>query len=100
MKTKIAKVFGRTALGTALVLAGCTTPTGEPNYTGTGALVGAASGAGLGALVTRGNPAGAAIGGAAGLITGGLIGNSMDQAAKTPAYVVAPPPAPLAETVP
>ncbi len=78
-----------------LLLAGCTTPTGEPNNTGTGALVGGVSGAGLGALLAHHEPgAGALIGGAVGAVTGGLIGNSMDQHSRPPVYVAAPPPPP------
>lgn len=76
-------------------MAGCSTPSGAPDYTGTGVLVGAASGAGMGALIDRRNPgAGALIGAAAGAITGGLIGHSMDQQARTPVYVAPPPPPP------
>jgi len=103
MKAKLFRAAGA-VLGISALLfsSGCTTPTGEPNYTGTGALVGGVSGAGLGSLLARRNPAaGAVLGGAAGLITGGLIGNSMDQEeARPPLYVAAPPPAPLAEPVP
>ena len=64
----------------AVVLAGCETPYGEPDYTGSGALIGGTSGAAIGAIADRHNPgAGALIGGAAGLIAGGLIGHNMDQ---------------------
>jgi len=97
MNARVVRLFSGAMAGTILVvlLDGCTTPSGAPNYTGTGALVGAASGAGMGALIDRRNPgAGALIGGAAGLIAGGLIGYSMDQQSKTPVYVVAPPPPP------
>ena len=84
-----------------VLLGGCTTPSGAPDYTGTGALVGAASGAGLGALIDHRHPgAGALIGGAAGAITGGLLGHSMDEQARTPVYVVAPPPPAPAVVVP
>jgi len=99
MNTRIIRALGLVALGSLVVglLGGCTTPSGAPDYTGTGALVGGASGAGLGALIDRRNPGvGALIGGAAGAITGGLIGHSMDQQARTPVYVVAPPPPPPA----
>ncbi len=37
----------------AVSLAGCTTPYGEPNRTGTGALIGGLGGAGLGAMVSH-----------------------------------------------
>ena len=91
MRRNFAKVM--MAVFLALVLGGCTTPYGEPNNTGTGALVGGASGAGLGALLAHRNPAaGAVLGGAFGAITGGLIGNSMDQQARVPVYVAPPPP--------
>lgn len=78
----------------ALFLGGCTTPYGEPNRTGTGALIGGASGAGLGAMLSHHNPAaGMLFGGALGAVTGGLIGNSMDQQARAELYgATAPPP--------
>jgi len=94
--SKIIKPF--TFMALAGLLAGCVGPNGQPNYTGSGALIGGASGAAIGAAADRRNPgAGALIGGAAGLITGGLIGNSMDQqaaaqrAAQPPPTVVAAP---------
>lgn len=79
----------------AVSLAGCTTPYGEPNHTGTGLLIGGLSGAGLGAMVSHHNPGmGALFGGAAGAMVGGLIGNSVDQQYPPPAYAAAPAPAP------
>ena len=65
----------------ALVLTGCETPEGNPDYTATGALTGAAIGVGSGALIggARNGAAGALIGGAVGLIAGGLIGQSLDR---------------------
>jgi Glycine zipper len=86
------------AAGLAALLAGCTTPYGDPDYTGNGALIGGASGAAIGALADRCAPgAGALIGGAAGLIAGGLIGHNMDRhreimesAPPPPVYVPAP----------
>jgi outer membrane lipoprotein SlyB len=64
----------------AVVLAGCAYPNGEPNNTGTGMLTGAAVGAASGAVIGGRNAgAGALIGGAIGAIAGGLIGNSMDE---------------------
>ena len=65
----------------AVALTGCQYPNGEPNNTGTGALIGAGAGALMGAAIggPRNGGAGALIGAAAGAITGGLIGNSMDQ---------------------
>jgi hypothetical protein len=88
-----------TAVGLAGLLAGCTTPSGRPDYTANGALIGGASGAAIGALADRRAPgAGALIGGAAGLIAGGLIGHSMDRQAEArerslppPAYYPPPP---------
>jgi hypothetical protein len=78
MKIITAKIV--TAVGLASLLAGCTSPNGQPDYTGSGALIGGASGAAIGAMADRRAPgAGALIGGAAGLIAGGLIGHSMDQ---------------------
>jgi len=95
------KLITVTAL--AGLLAGCTTPSGRPDYTANGALVGGASGAAIGALADRRAPgAGALIGGAAGLIAGGLIGHSMEQEARTvpppPAY--SPPPLPTSPAPP
>ncbi len=50
----------------------------------------------MGAAIAHRNPGvGALVGGAAGLITGGLIGHAMDQEARVPAYVPAPPPPPV-----
>jgi hypothetical protein len=90
--TKVLRA-GAASLLLAVLLAGCTTPSGAPDYTGSGALVGGASGAVLGAGLDRANPgAGALIGGAAGLITGGLIGHAMDQQANRPVYVTPAPP--------
>ena len=69
-----------TAAVLAGLLSGCVAPNGDPNSTGTGALVGAGAGAMIGATADRANPgAGALIGAAAGLITGGLIGHSVDE---------------------
>jgi len=66
--------------GVVVVLAGCQYPNGQPNNTGTGALIGGGVGAASGALIAHRNPAvGALVGGGLGAITGALIGNSMDQ---------------------
>ena len=82
-----------TLIGLASLLAGCVDPYGRPNYTGSGALVGAGSGALLGAAIDRRNPgAGALIGGAAGLLTGSLIGHGMDEDARR--RIPPPPPPP------
>ncbi len=67
----------------AILAGGCTTPSGQPDRTATGALMGGALGAGTGAIIGNyaghNTAAGAAIGGVLGLITGGIIGNAMDQ---------------------
>ncbi|HTH46022.1 MAG TPA: YXWGXW repeat-containing protein [Candidatus Limnocylindria bacterium] len=78
------------------ILAGCVDSYGRRDNTGSGALIGGASGAAIGAIADRRNPgAGALIGGVAGLITGGLIGHSVDQAEARryppPTYVPPPP---------
>ncbi|MEM7710953.1 MAG: OmpA family protein, partial [Pseudomonadota bacterium] len=70
------------ALGAGLLLTGCVTqPTGEPNRTVRGGLLGAATGAGIGAIVGDGDAeeilAGAAIGG----LLGGGIGAQLDRQA-------------------
>lgn len=80
MKIKL-KVLALAAAVSAVVLTGCQYPNGEPNNTGTGALIGAGAGALMGAAIggPRNGGAGALIGAAAGAITGGLIGNSIDQ---------------------
>ncbi|MBU6398733.1 MAG: YXWGXW repeat-containing protein [Verrucomicrobia bacterium] len=99
MKPSVVKVITLLALGG--VLAGCVSPNGRPDYTGSGALIGAGSGAAIGALADRRAPgAGALIGGAAGAIAGGLIGHSMDYQAAArpeppPRYVVTPQAQPL-----
>ena len=65
----------------ALVWAGCEYPNGDPNYTGSGALIGGGAGAVTGAAIggPRHGGEGALIGAAVGALTGGLIGSSMDQ---------------------
>jgi Glycine zipper len=99
MKTSVVKGVSLAVL--ALTLAGCTDPYGGPNYTGSGALIGAGSGALLGAAVGgRHAGAGALIGGAAGLVTGSLIGHSMDEEKRRYDYPPpAPPPPPAAPVV-
>ena len=93
-----------TSVGLISLLTGCVSSNGRPYNTGTGALVGGATGATIGAVADRRNPgAGALIGGVAGLIAGGLVGHSVDQQEEArrrsipppqPVYV-APQPAPL-----
>ncbi len=92
MKRFVMEMMTLTALVSTLT--GCVTQSGRPDNTGTGALIGGATGAGIGALADRRNPgAGALIGGAAGLIAGGLIGHSVDQdnEARRRAYATPPP---------
>jgi hypothetical protein len=102
MKVTLVKVL--TLTGLVSLLAGCVSPDGRPDNTGTGALMGGVSGATIGALADHRNPgAGALIGAAAGLIAGGLVGHSVDQENEArrqyysgpPAYAAAPPPQPL-----
>jgi len=98
MNTAIVRLVTLAAM--AGLLAGCTTPSGQPDRTANGALIGGASGAAIGALADRRAPGvGALIGGAAGLIAGGLIGHSMDEqaaarSAPPPVYYPPPPPPP------
>jgi uncharacterized protein YcfJ len=81
MVMKKVRVLTLAVAASAVVLTGCTYPNGEPNNTGTGALIGAGSGAALGAVLGGRNAgAGALIGGAFGALTGALIGNSIDRA--------------------
>jgi uncharacterized protein YcfJ len=61
----------------AVVLTGCVDPNGEPDNTGSGALIGAGTGALIGGANGRGGAA--LIGAAVGAIAGGLIGHSIDQ---------------------
>src|SRR5260221_10323709 len=70
-----------TIAASALAFAGCETPYGTPDRTGTGALAGGGIGAVSGAVIggaTGHAGAGALIGGALGAVTGSLIGHSMD----------------------
>ncbi len=100
MKDVGTKAIAAVALG--ILLAGCTTPSGRPDYAANGALIGGTSGAAIGALAARHAPgAGALVGGVAGLIAGGLIGHSMDEQARyelppPPPYYAPPPPPPAA----
>lgn len=64
----------------AIVLTGCQYPNGQPNNTGSGALIGGGIGAMTGAAFGgRDAGAGALIGGAIGALTGTIIGSSMDE---------------------
>ncbi len=74
--------LGAVVAAAGLVLVGCETPYGTPDYTGTGALAGGGIGAASGAIIggASGSPGeGALIGGAIGAVAGGLIGHSMDE---------------------
>jgi outer membrane lipoprotein SlyB len=75
------RTIGVAVASMGLVLTtGCVSPNGAPDNTGTGALIGGAFGAIVGATADRAHPgAGALIGGAAGLIAGGLVGHTIDQ---------------------
>jgi outer membrane lipoprotein SlyB len=61
----------------AVVLTGCVSPNGDPDNTGSGALIGAGTGALIGGA--NGGGGGALIGAAVGAIAGGLIGHTIDQ---------------------
>jgi len=65
----------------AIGFTGCEYPNGDPNYTGSGALVGGGAGAVTGAAIGGERHGGedALIGAAVGALAGGLIGNSMDR---------------------
>lgn len=82
MKRALLSVVACGALGTGIV--GCETKAG------TGALIGGAAGAGIGAIVGHNSHgrtgSGALIGGAVGAIGGALIGNEMDKADKRDAH--------------
>ncbi len=78
MKATLVSIL--TLTGLVGLLCGCVSPNGRPDNAGTGALVGGASGAAIGAMADRRNPGvGALIGGAAGLVTGALVGHSVDE---------------------
>ena len=75
------RTFGVAVMSVAVMLTtGCVAPNGTPDNTGTGALIGGAFGALIGAAADRGHPgAGALIGAAAGIITGAIAGHIADQ---------------------
>ena len=70
-----------TASTLVVLVTGCQYPNGEPNNTGTGALVGGGIGAASGAVIAgpRNAGVGALIGGAIGAIAGGAVGSQMDE---------------------
>ena len=57
---------------------GCTSPSGRPDYTASGALAGGATGAIIGSTARQPGPA-PLVGAAVGAVVGGLIGHGMDQ---------------------
>lgn len=61
-----------------LSTAGCMSPSGQPDYTASGALAGGATGAIAGSMARHPGP-GALVGAAVGAVVGGLIGHGMDQ---------------------
>ena len=65
------------AAGIAFV--GCYYPTGQPDYTASGALAGGATGAMIGSMSRHSGPEGALVGGAVGAVIGGIIGHGLDQ---------------------
>jgi hypothetical protein len=74
--------FGLAAAVAAIAVTGCYNPNGTPDNTATGALVGAGSGAAIGAIAANGSHRageGALIGAGAGALLGALIGHSADQ---------------------
>lgn len=62
----------------AVVMTGCVNPDGTQNNTGSGALIGAGTGALIGGANGRGGE-GALVGAAIGLLAGGLVGHAVDQ---------------------
>src|ERR1041385_6662762 len=77
-------VLSLTVVAMGALLTGCETPEGEPDRTGTGALVGGGIGAASGAIIggSRHAGEGALIGGAIGALSGALVGHSMDEDAR------------------
>lgn len=62
-----------------LSVSGCMNPQGRPDYTASGALAGAATGAIIGSTARHPGP-GSLVGAAVGAVAGGAIGHGMDQA--------------------
>ena len=69
--------------GSAVVLTGCEHPSGMPNNTGTGALIGGGFGAAAGSMMGggrgRSSGTGMLMGGMLGAMTGSIIGSQMDR---------------------
>ena len=72
-----------------VLLTGCMSPQGRPDYTASGALAGGATGAIVGSMA-RDHGTGAAVGAAVGALAGGLIGHGMDQAQEAQLKAQAP----------
>lgn len=64
---------------TGIILSGCMNPRGYPDYTASGAVAGAATGAIIGGMSRHPGPAGVA-GMAVGAVVGSIIGSELDQA--------------------
>jgi len=80
-------MFAAAVLGLATV--GCMSPSGQPDYTASGALAGGATGAIAGSMA-RGHGPAPLIGAAVGAVVGGLIGHGMDQAQEAQLRAQAP----------
>lgn len=76
-------------LAGGVLVTGCVSPTGQPDYTASGALGGAAAGALVGSTARHSGP-GALVGAAIGAVAGGLIGHGMDQAQEAQLKAQAP----------
>ena len=81
-------VYVLAAAITGIWMSGCYSPMGRPDYTGSGALAGGATGAVIGSMAGRGP--GAVVGGAVGALVGGLIGHGLDQAQEAQLRAQAP----------
>lgn len=92
MKTMKLQVLTVAVAASAVVLTGCVNPDGTQNNTGSGALIGGATGALAGAAIggRHGGPD-ALIGAAAGMLAGALIGSAADQERDAQMRAAAPP---------
>ncbi len=68
-----------TAVFLGLSVTGCMSPQGQPDYTASGALAGAATGAIIGSAA-RHSGTGSLVGAAVGAVAGGAVGHGIDQA--------------------
>lgn len=69
----------KTLLGTSVLAVGALGFSGCSTGAGNGAIIGGATGAGAGLVLTHGHPGGALLGGALGAITGAAIGSETDR---------------------